>query len=275
MVGVDLEDRPGPVKFGVRFTRMSKLSKNTDWVYNYKYKKLYVDLNLWVSVLFNLEDVTRWRTGFQVRVTAVVSDDSTFSTSSYLPFHLIRLKGASLASYQQDSQGRHSVIFPISSSAPTCRNIQFTRLSSDLGKEVKVVFSLEDGEGELVGRRVFSVKIRGRKYSTSGLTVSEDSQSQRKNTTMAVRGEVSPHHREDSSEDEEDEDERIFPEEFFSSDLSEDEEKRSEEGRPSYQQQSSPEAETREEDLAAPPVSEPGGQVETGLCSRQEAEELR
>ena len=156
----NLRDSPGPFDFGVSFTRSYKVFCQSDWEYSHKYQKLYVDSNCWVSVLFNLADFTRSQTEFQVRVTAVVSEDFTFSTSSYLPFHLIRLAGASLSSYQQDSQGRHSVIFPISSSAPTCRKIKFTRLSSDLGKEVKVIFSLQDGEGDLVGRRVFSVKIR-------------------------------------------------------------------------------------------------------------------
>ena len=154
-----LEDSPGPFNFGVRFTRSSKVSGNTDWAFNYRYKRLYVLMNSWVSVIFNVEDFTRSQADLQVRVTAVVSDALSSSNSSSPPFHLIRLAEDSHLSYQQDSQGRHSVIFPISSSAPTCRKIKFTSLSSDLGREVKVVFSLEDGE-ELVGRRVFSVKIR-------------------------------------------------------------------------------------------------------------------
>ena len=155
-----LEDSPGPFNFRARLTRSSKVCGNTDldWVFNYKYKKLYVTMNSWVPVLFNVEDFTRSQADLQVRVTAVVSDNLSSSTSSP-PFHLIRLAEDSHSSYQQDSQGRHSVIFPISSTAATCRNIKFTRLSSDLGQEVKVVFSLEDGE-ELVGRRVFTVKIR-------------------------------------------------------------------------------------------------------------------
>ena len=165
---VSLKDSSGPFNFGVRFTRNSKLCENTDWAFNYKYKRLYVDMDSWVPVLFNMKDFTRAQTQFQVRVTAVLSDlntstssaSSTTSASSYPPFHLIRLAESSHTSYQQDNQSRHSVIFPISSSAPTCRKIKFTSLSSDLGREVKAVFSLEDGEGEVVGRRVFSVKIR-------------------------------------------------------------------------------------------------------------------
>lgn len=156
---VSLEDSPGQFDFSVRFTRRSqdsRVSHNTDWVYNYKYKKLYVDLNTWVPLLFNMRDFTRSQSDLQVRVTAVLSGGLS-SSSSYPPFHLIRLAEASVTSYQQDNQGRHSVIFPMSSA---CRKIQFTRLSSDLGREVMVVFSLQDGEGEEVGRRVFSVKIR-------------------------------------------------------------------------------------------------------------------
>ena len=162
---VSLEDSPGQFDFSVRFTRRSqdsRVSHNTDWVYNYKYKKLYVDLNTWVPLLFNMRDFTRSQSDLQVRVTAVLSgglssSSSNTSSSSYPPFHLIRLAEASVTSYQQDNQGRHSVIFPMSSA---CRKIQFTRLSSDLGREVMVVFSLQDGEGEEVGKRVFSVKIR-------------------------------------------------------------------------------------------------------------------
>ena len=149
-----LRDSPGPFNFGVRFTWSSQVFGQSDWEYSIKYRKLYVDVDTWVSVLCDMEDFTGSRTEFQVRVTASTS-------SSYLPFHLVRLAGASLSSYQQDRQGRHSVVFPVSSSAAACRKIKFAGLSSDLGQEeVMVVFSLEDGEGQLVGRRVFTVKIR-------------------------------------------------------------------------------------------------------------------
>ena len=140
--------RPRPV-LGVSFTR-----------HHAPVTRLAVDRNSWV--LINMEDLARTETEFKVRVTAELSEDLT-STSSQPRYHLIRLAGASLASYQQDSEGRHSVIFPIHPSATTCRKLQFTSLSSDLGKEVKVVFSLEDGEGELVSWRVFKVKIRAEK----------------------------------------------------------------------------------------------------------------
>ena len=158
-----LEDSPGQFKFGVRFTKKSSFSESSGWAFNYRYKRLYVDLNSWVPALCSFEN-SRARSGteFQVRVRAVMEgEDLTFSSSSSsLPFHLIRLAEASPASYQQDSQGRYSVIFPVSNPAATCRKIKFTRLSSHLGREVKVVFSLEDGEGQEVGRRVFTVKIR-------------------------------------------------------------------------------------------------------------------
>ena len=140
--------RPRPV-LGVSFTR-----------HQAPVTRLAVDRNSWV--LINMEDLARTETEFKVRVTAELSEDLT-STSSQPRYHLIRLAGASLASYQQDRQGRHSVIFPIHPSATTCRKLKFTSLSSDLGKEVKVVFSLEDGEGELVSWRVFKVKIRAEK----------------------------------------------------------------------------------------------------------------
>ena len=143
-------DRPRPlVVLGVSFTR-----------HQAPVTRLSVDRNNWV--LINMEDLARTETEFKVRVTAELSEDLT-SNSSQPRYHLIRLAGASLASYQQDSEGRHSVIFPIHPSATTCRKLQFTSLSSDLGKEVKVVFSLEDGEGELVSWRVFKVKIRAEK----------------------------------------------------------------------------------------------------------------
>ena len=42
---VSLKDSSGPFNFGVRFTRNSKLCENTDWAFNYKYKRLYVDMD--------------------------------------------------------------------------------------------------------------------------------------------------------------------------------------------------------------------------------------
>ena len=147
---LSLRDSHGPFILGVSFRRGC-------WDYWEYGHELHVDMNSWVSVLCSVEDFTRSGTELQVRVRAVlVSEDEDLT---FPAFHLIRLAGASLASYQQDSQGSHSVIFPVSCSAATCRRIKFTRSSSDLGREVKVVFSLEDG-GLVVGRRTFSVKIR-------------------------------------------------------------------------------------------------------------------
>ena len=143
---------PGPLAWGVSFRR-SEVEDQTDG------PLMSVDRKSWLPVLFSLEDVGRAKTELQVRVRAELRDDLT-STSSHPRYHLIRLAGASLSSYQQDSQGRHSVVFPFKSSVTAYRKIKFTSLTSDLGKEVKVVFSLEDGQGELVSRRVFGVKIR-------------------------------------------------------------------------------------------------------------------
>jgi hypothetical protein len=97
-----------------------------------------VDVNNWVPVLFNIENSDRAETELKVRVTAVLVSDGL--SLSFPRYHLIRLAGASLASYQQDRQGRHSVIFPVSSSAATYRKIKFTSLSSDLGNEMKTIY---------------------------------------------------------------------------------------------------------------------------------------
>ena len=151
-----LRNRPGPFLLGVSFT-MSEVSGRSDWEYD-KTHWLEVDMNSWLPVLCNIVNPTRSGTDLHVRVTAVLVTEAR--TLSFPCYHLIRLEGASLASYQQSSQGRHSVIFPISSSAITCKKIKFTSLQSDLGKDLKVVFCLEAGVGKVVGRRVFSVKIR-------------------------------------------------------------------------------------------------------------------
>ena len=141
--------RDSPSVLGVSFTR-----------HQAPVARLSVDRNSWV--LLNMEDVARAETEFKVRVTGKLIQDLP-STSSQPRYHLIRLAGASPSSYQQDSQGRHSVIFPINSSATTVRKIHFTRVSSDIGKEVEVVFSLENRQGELVSKRVYNVKIRDEK----------------------------------------------------------------------------------------------------------------
>ena len=137
----------------MRFTKRSKLTKDWDFSFSYDYKRLYVKMDNWVPVLCNIENSSRSGSEFQVRVTAVVVTEDRVS---FPPFHLVRLEGAERASYQQDSQGRHSVIFPVRSSDAKIEKIVKIKFM-DLKMEVKVVFSLEDGNGEVVGRRVFSV----------------------------------------------------------------------------------------------------------------------
>ena len=165
-----LENNPGLYGFSVSFSQLDDRVKNKPWEFSQQLNKLYIDLDRWVPVEF------RAPAGFFIRALPVFSlpsdlrqpvkrcpshaalSDKTNKNFAF-PDHLIRVDGED-PSYQEDSiSGRLSVLFPVVER----RLLKFMCLGSDLGginrRPVKLVFTLEDAVGLVVGRQVFDLRL--------------------------------------------------------------------------------------------------------------------
>ena len=165
-----LENNPGLYGFSVSFSQLDDRVKNKPWEFSQQLNKLYIDLDRWVPVEF------RAPAGFFIRALPVFSlpsdlrqpvkrcpshaalSDKTNKNFAF-PDHLIRVDGEE-ATYQEDSiSGRLSVLFPVVER----KLLKFMCLGSDLGginrRPVKLVFTLEDAVGLVVGRQVFDLRL--------------------------------------------------------------------------------------------------------------------
>ena len=173
-----LENSPGLYGFSVSFSTLEERVKNKTWEWSQQLNKLYSDMDRWVLVEFTAP------AGFFIRALPVFSLPSDIrrpvkrcpshaaledKTNKDFPFpdHLIRVEGED-AIYQEDStSGRLSVVFPVlaqeAGSQLDSRLIKFMCLGSDPGginrRPVKLVFTLEDGSGLVVGRQVVELRL--------------------------------------------------------------------------------------------------------------------
>lgn len=173
---------PGQFLFDVNFIQLSLNTKNKNWDYSKRLKKLFIDMNRFVQAEFRVG--VNPPEGLYIRVLPVYAVNSHVRkpvlrcpnhasmndpTNQQFPYpeHLIRVQDES-AIYDQDAESeRLSVLFPVGAphqGTDTCsRMIKFMCLGSDVGginrKPVKVIFSLEMGAGRVVGRKVVDVRI--------------------------------------------------------------------------------------------------------------------
>ena len=144
--------------------------RNKHWEFSQQLNKLFIDLDRWVLVEFTAP------AGFFIRALPVFSlpsdirhpvkrcpnhaalSDKTNKNFPY-PDHLIRVEGEDPVYQEDPTSGRLSVLFPVQDS----RLLKFMCLGSDLGginrRPVKLVFTLEDGAGLVVGRQVFGLRL--------------------------------------------------------------------------------------------------------------------
>ena len=174
-----LADSPGLYGFSVMFSQLEERARNKTWEFSQILNKLYSDLDRWVLVEFTAP------AGFFIRALPVFSLPSDMrhpvkrcpghaapseKTNKNFPYpdHLVRVEGEDSV-YQEDStSGRLSVLFPVlaretHSSQLDSRLIKFMCLGSDPGginrRPVKLVFTLEDGTGLVVGRQVIDLRL--------------------------------------------------------------------------------------------------------------------
>jgi len=177
-----LEHYPGQYDFQSIFTKLSESSKNRHWDYSPLLSKLYIDMNKWVQVEFHVG--TSPQPGLTIRLLPIFSDANYITqpvkrcpnhaelsdpTNENFPYtkHLIRVAGDDITYQEDTTSGRLSVTFPVMAPAAgserISKQIKFMCLGSDVGginrRPVKVLFTLETGEGQVVGRNVFDVRM--------------------------------------------------------------------------------------------------------------------
>ena len=173
---------PGPHFFDVSFTKLSENSKNRHWDYSSLLGKLYIDMNKLVQVEFHVGPSPP--SGLSIRALPAFSDanyinepvkrcpnhatetDPTNENFSY-NHHLIRVVGEDVSYLEDPNNHRLSVAFPVLAPAAgselISKQIKFMCLGSDVGginrRPTKVVFSLEDSDGVVLGRKSFDVRL--------------------------------------------------------------------------------------------------------------------
>ena len=165
-----LENNPGLYGFSASFRQLEQSARNKHWEFSPQLNKLFIDLDRWVMVEFTAP------VGFFIRALPVFSLPSDISqpvkrcpghaapsdkTNKNFPYpdHLIRVEGEDPVYQEDPTSGRLSVLFPVQAS----RLLKFMCLGSDLGginrRPVKLVFTLEDGAGLVLGRQVFGLRL--------------------------------------------------------------------------------------------------------------------
>lgn len=173
----------GPHRFDATFTKLSESSKNRHWDFSSMLEKLYIDMNKWVQVEFHVGPNPL--SGLSIRVLPVFSDanyinepvkrcpnhaidtDPTNENFTENKHHLIRVVGDDVIYLEDPNTHRLSVAFPVlapaAGSEVFSKQIKFMCLGSDVGginrRPTKVIFTLEDSEGEVLGRKVFDVRL--------------------------------------------------------------------------------------------------------------------
>jgi len=172
----------GQFMFDVAFSQLSLNTKNKNWDYSKRLKKLFIDMNRFVQAEFRVG--AQLPEGMYIRAMPVYAvsshvrspvircpnhaspNDPTNQNFQY-PQHLIRVQDDN-AIYDKDVDSeRLSVVFPVGApdqgSDKCFRMLKFMCLGSDVGginrKPVKVIFSLEAGPGVVMGRKVVDVRI--------------------------------------------------------------------------------------------------------------------
>jgi len=182
-VNPSTDDWPGHHMFDVSFTKWSQGAKNKHWDYSSQLKKLFIDMNRWVQVEFRVGasvspgdlyiralpiycDASSVREAVKRCPNHASPSDLTNANFSH-PLHLIRLDN-DYSLYETDEvSGRLSVRFPVQQphegSDRTRELLKFMCLGSDVGginrRPLKVIFSLETAAAQVLGRRVFDVRI--------------------------------------------------------------------------------------------------------------------
>jgi len=177
------DDWPGHHMFDVSFTKWSQGAKNKHWDYSSQLKKLFIDMNRWVQVEFRVGasispgdlyiralpiycDASSVREAVKRCPNHASPSDQTNANFSH-PLHLIRLDN-DYSQYETDEvSGRLSVRFPVQQphegSDRTRELLKFMCLGSDVGginrRPLKVIFSLETAGAQVLGRKVFDVRI--------------------------------------------------------------------------------------------------------------------
>jgi len=173
---------PGHYLYEVMFTKLSQGSKNKHWDYSSQLKKLYIDMNKWVQVEFRVGSSPP--EGLFIRALPIYAEASHIrdpvkrcpnhaspsdptNVNCFYPHHLIRMDGET-SNYREDHESKRlSVVFPVHTphqgTDKVSKLMKFMCLGSDVGginrRPLKVIFTLEEGEGRVVGRKVVDVRI--------------------------------------------------------------------------------------------------------------------
>jgi len=172
----------GHYLYEVLFTKLSQGSKNKHWDYSSQLKKLYIDMNKWVQVEFRVGESPP--DGLYIRALPIYAEathirepvkrcpnhaslNDPTNLNFYYPQHLIRIDGDTSVYQEDPDSNRLSVVFPVQKphqgTDKISKLIKFMCLGSDVGginrRPLKVVFTLEEGLGRVVGRKVVDVRI--------------------------------------------------------------------------------------------------------------------
>jgi len=173
---------PGHYLYEVMFTKLSQGSKNKHWDYSSQLKKLYIDMNKWVQVEFRVGSSPP--EGLYIRALPIYAEASHIrdpvkrcpnhaspsdptNANCFYPHHLIRLDGETTNYCDDPDSKRLSVVFPVHTphqgTDKVSKLMKFMCLGSDVGginrRPLKVIFTLEEGLGRVVGRKVVDVRI--------------------------------------------------------------------------------------------------------------------
>lgn len=172
----------GHYLYEVMFSKLSQGSKNKHWDYSSQLKKLYIDMNKWVQVEFRVG--SNPPEGLFIRALPIYAEASHIrdpvkrcpnhasstdptNVNCYYPHHLIRMDGDT-SNYCEDPESKRlSVVFPVHTphqgTDKVSKLMKFMCLGSDVGginrRPLKVIFTLEEGLGRVVGRKVVDVRI--------------------------------------------------------------------------------------------------------------------
>ena len=176
---------PGDCDFSVSFDKMTSGGKNKHWDFSTKLHKLYIDMNKDVLASFNVG--SQPTDGLVVRVLPIYAQAGFYRSpvkrcpnhasaedpTNRDPFwhdkrdHLIRVAN-DFTIYDEDQQTKRlSVMIPVKQPSPGSTSfsvpIKFMCLGSDTGginrKPVKLIFTLELGQGNVIGRQCVEVRI--------------------------------------------------------------------------------------------------------------------
>ena len=176
---------PGDCDFSVTFDKMTSGGKNKHWDFSTKLHKLYIDMNKDVLATFNVG--SQPTDGLVVRVLPIYAQAGFYRSpvkrcpnhaspedpTNRDPIwndkrdHLIRVANEFTIYDEDQVTKRLSVMIPVKQPSPGSTSfsapIKFMCLGSDTGginrKPVKLIFTLELGQGNVIGRQSVEVQI--------------------------------------------------------------------------------------------------------------------